>query len=90
MRRLADKGPTEPSALYLSAGPARRMLGDLMAIESLTDRLRWLGELAFPSARYMRQKYPESPRAWLPLLYARRGAAGLWRLTVPSRDGRPH
>lgn len=90
LRRLAEEGPTEPSALYLGAGPARRMLGDLMAIESLTDRLRWLGELAFPSARYMRQKYPESPGVWLPLLYARRGAAGLWRLTVPSRDGRPH
>jgi len=64
------------------------MLGDLMAIESLSGRFQWLVETAFPPAQYMRQKYADEPNAWLPLLYARRGAQGLRRLATSLRTDR--
>jgi len=80
----------EPSALFLSAGPTRQMLGDLFAIDNMADRVRWLRETAIPSTAYMREKYPDSKSTWLPLLYAHRGALGLWRLAASLRRGRVH
>lgn len=88
MQRLARPGPKEPSAFYLYAGPARQMLGDLFAIESMAGRIRWLGEVAFPSREYMRRGYADSPNAWLPVLYARRGVRGLWRLALSLGSSR--
>ena len=90
LEQLAESGAAERSAIYLRAAPALQMWGDLMAIGSIGDRIRWLGEVAFPPAQYMRTKYPGSSDAWLPLLYARRGVRGLWRLANPSPRDRPH
>ena len=51
----------------------------------MAKRARWLKELAFPPADYMREKYPNAANPWLPVLYARRALHGLWRLAA----GRP-
>ena len=42
LRQLTAVGRAEPSALYLSAGPVRQMLGELFAIDNMADRVRWL------------------------------------------------
>ena len=69
----------EPSARIFHDGRLRRMAGDLLAICGVAERLRWLRELAFPSAQYMHAKYPASS-SWLPVLYARRAFDGLRKL----------
>lgn len=85
---LAPDGDVEPSARYLSGGRTRQMIGDFLALEGASQRLRWLKELAFPPADYMRRKYSESAGVWLPVLYARRGLHGLWRLAAGTPDDR--
>jgi hypothetical protein len=50
---------------------------DMKALDGWADRLQWLRESLFPSAEYMRSKYPQSNHLWLPLLYVRRAATGL-------------
>lgn len=50
---------------------------DMKALDRWTDRLQWLRESLFPSADYMRSKYPRTSHLWLPLLYMRRAATGL-------------
>ena len=87
---LAHAGRTEPSARYLSGGRARQMIGDFLAINGAPQRARWLKELAFPPADYMRGKYPDAATHWLPVLYARRGLHGLWRLAAGRAGGHPH
>jgi len=74
---LNRPGPVEASARYLSGGRARQMLGDFLALEYWSDRGGWIRELAFPSADYMRSKYPDSASGWLPVLYARRALTGV-------------
>jgi len=80
---LTGPGPVEASARYLSGGRARQMLGDFLAFERWRDRGGWMRELAFPSADYMRAKYPGAAVGWLPILYARRALAGAARLIYP-------
>ena len=91
-QRVADilnaPGPAEPSARYLAGGRARQMVGDFLALDRWRDRAGWMKELAFPSADYMRTKYPEAANTWLPILYVRRGFKSVSRL-VFSRDAGP-
>ena len=87
---LAHAGRTEPSARYLSGGRTRQMIGDFLALDGAAQRARWLKELAFPPADYMRGKYPDAATHWLPVLYARRGLHGLWRLAAGRAGGHPH
>ena len=81
--RLTAPGPVEASARYLSGGRARQMVGDFLAFDRWRDRGGWARELAFPSAAYMRTKYPDATFGWLPVLYARRALAGAARLIYP-------
>lgn len=76
---LCADGPAEPSADLLRAGSARRLAGELRAIDGWRDRLRWLGEMAFPDAGYMRWKYRDAGLSWLPLLYLRRACSAVAR-----------
>lgn len=78
-RGLTPRGEFEPTARYLGGSRARQMLGDLLAIEGWSARIRWLRQLGFPRSEYMRHKYSESGMQWLPLLYAHRAARGVWR-----------
>ena len=92
--RVADilnvPGPVEPSTRYLSGGRARQMVGDFLALDRWSDRAGWVKELAFPSADYMRTKYPDAADAWLPILYARRGLTGIARLMFSRDAGHGH
>lgn len=80
LEELGKPGPSEPSASLISAGEGGRMVDDFLALERWRDRAQWLRELAFPDAAYMRWKYPDAPRTWLPILYVRRGMAAISRL----------
>jgi hypothetical protein len=74
---LAQIEVVEPSARYLAGGSARRMVGDFRALDTWSDRARWIKELGFPPAGYMRSKYPDAVIDWLPVLYARRALSGI-------------
>ena len=76
---LSQGRQREPSAEIFRGGRLRGMAGDFLAIGGTAKRFRWLRELAFPSAQYMRAKYPASS-SWLPVLYARRAFDGLKKL----------
>jgi hypothetical protein len=73
----------EPSAEIFHGGRLRRISNEVLAICGVAERLRWLRELAFPSARYMYAKYPASSSG-LPFLYARRAFDGLRKPLAPS------
>jgi hypothetical protein len=60
----------------LNGSKFRRTHMDLRAIDGVPNKLRFLRELAFPSAAYMRSKYSNAPTFWLPWLYARRAFGG--------------
>jgi hypothetical protein len=62
-------------------------LYDLLALESWSDRLRWIGESLFPSPDYMLSKYQRRSYVWLPLLYLLRFAGGVGK-RLGSRDRR--
>jgi hypothetical protein len=83
---LAPTGRLETSARYCNGGRATQMACELLALDT-RSRLRWLRRTAFPPASYMREKYEDATISWLPLLYARRAAHGLWKLACPGRDG---
>jgi hypothetical protein len=85
---LGLPGPAEASARYLSGGRARQMLGDFLALERWNDRGGWIRELAFPSADYMRWRYPDTASGCLPVLYARRALTGVASL-IFSRGAGP-
>jgi hypothetical protein len=76
----------EPSAAYLR--PARRwhheLASNVRGLPRLRDRVRLLGEVLFPSRRYMLAAYGLS--GWtsmlLPALYLHRSARGLWKVVA--------
>jgi len=87
LQSLGEAGHSEPSAILLGKGPGRRMLADFLGLPGWPERLRWLRELAFPAADYMRWKYPEAAASSLPVLHLRRGISALARLFSPSGKG---
>ena len=74
---LAKPGRSERVAVYLNASQLRRTQMDFRAIEGARNKLRFMRELAFPSASYMRAKYRKAPTFWLAWLYARRAVGGV-------------
>lgn len=74
-----------PSAadVYLGAGSLRRLWLDMLACETLSARISYCLHLLFPPAAYMRGKYGNATVQWLPLLYLRRVAEGLFK-RLPS------
>jgi hypothetical protein len=84
LEALSNTGLAEPSACFLTGSRMRQMTYDFGALEGWGDRIAWLKELAFPSARYMRWKYADAAITWLPILYARRGLSGMARLVLPQ------
>jgi hypothetical protein len=81
----------EPSAAYLV--PGRRWTDDLVSsvrgLQHWRARLRFLREVTFPPARYMRTAYelPHSPLSTilLPLVYVHRIAAGGWKVLAGEK-----
>jgi len=76
---LGRPGSLEPAAEYLDARHLRRRWLDLCAHEGLAGKLRFVRELAFPPAAYMRERFPHARPNWLPWLYILRGLGGLRR-----------
>jgi hypothetical protein len=74
---LARPGAIEPAARYLCSSKLRQQWMDIAALNNASKRMQYLRELAFPSAKYMRNKYPRHQRTWLPWLYFRRALEGL-------------
>jgi hypothetical protein len=75
---LSRKGAELPAA-YLGSTALRQQWMDFCAIRGFRARLRYVGELLFPSIAYMRSKYPRARPAWLPWLYARRALGGMFK-----------
>ena len=74
---LAKPGPTETVSGYLNASITKRHWLDFRAIEGTTGKLRLIRELLFPSAVFMRGRFPDAKFKWLPWLYARRFFGGV-------------
>jgi hypothetical protein len=72
---LARPGGSEKVARYFSASALRQQWMNFCAIPGIMRKLRFVGETVFPSADYMREKYPEG--GWLPWLYLRRALGGV-------------
>jgi hypothetical protein len=82
--RLSEPGHAEPSAAYLR--PGRRWTDEVVSsiggLPRWRDRFRLLGEILFPSPRYMRTAYglDRTATPLLPALYAHRILKGAWKL----------
>ena len=74
---LEEPGAGERVTMYLSASKLRQLWMNFSAIDSVANQLRFMRELVFPPAAYMRSKYPHAQSAWLPWLYARRALGGI-------------
>lgn len=69
---LTRPGPTEIPTAYLNANIARRHWLDFRAMDGIGSRLDLLREVFFPSAGFIRGRFPDARIKWLPWLYARR------------------
>jgi hypothetical protein len=76
---LAQPGAPEPAAQYLDARHLKRRWLDMCAHEGLAGKLRFVRELAFPPAAYMRERFPHARPNWLPWLHILHGLGGLRR-----------
>ncbi len=74
----------EPTARLLRPGQIGAFASNLAALPGRA-RLALLRETLFPDARYMRAKYADGNRTWLPALYVRRAWNGI-RKAVASRN----
>ncbi len=81
---LASTGPAEPTADYLSGTALYQQWADFRAIGGARNKLRFMAEVLFPPASYMRQKYPDADQRLLPWLYLRRAGAGILNRLLPS------
>ena len=79
-------GPELP-ALYLAGTARRQQWMDFRAIAGARNKLRFLRELAFPPAAYVRHKYAGARPDWLAWLYLRRALAGVRKRLVTGRSG---
>jgi hypothetical protein len=50
---------------------------DFRAIPGVSGKWQFLAETFFPSADYMRRKYPQARPGWIVWLYLRRAAGGV-------------
>ncbi len=81
----ARKGQEIP-ARYLAAGPLGQMVMKLRAEDGLARKARFLREVMFPPAEYMRARFGDVRPPWLPWLYVARAIGGIRKL-VPDRAG---
>jgi hypothetical protein len=76
---LARDDVREPASDYLGASPARQLWMDYRALPGIGRKARYLRDLVFPPAEFMRSKFAGEGGQWLPWLYVRRAVAGAWR-----------
>jgi hypothetical protein len=76
-RSIAAK---EPSRWFIDGQSKLGVLwSDLHAVAGWRDRVRLVGQHAFPSSAYMLRRYKARSRALLPALYTHRLFTGAWR-----------
>lgn len=71
---LARMGPAEAVSRYLDGSVMYQYYANFLAVDGAANKVRFLGQLLFPSEEYMRRTYPRVKPDWLPWLYARRTA----------------
>jgi hypothetical protein len=76
---LSCLGQTGAASRYLSSSVMYQYYANLTAVEGAENKVRFLTQLLVPSERYMRCKYPDVKLNWLPWLYLRRVARGLFK-----------
>jgi hypothetical protein len=76
---LTTKGAVELSAAHLRTGRIHHLLTEIRSLPRWQDRVRLVKEHLFPPMDYMLEKYSVSSRAWLPVLYLKRGIHGVWK-----------
>lgn len=86
---LGAPGPVEPPARYLNGGLWLQKWMDFQALGNGHNRIRYVRELFFPPADYMRQKYPNAKLNKLGWLYLRRAAGGLAK-NLRTRENEHH
>lgn len=74
---LVEVGQAELPTTYLNASNLRQQWMDYCAHSGFWRKTTFLKELIFPSADYMRRKYPDSHARLLPYLYTRRAVSGV-------------
>ncbi len=79
LERLQRAGPREACAAHLRSGRIRHLLIELQSLESWRKRWGLIREHLLPPADYMLARYATGNRAWLPMLYVRRGILGAWK-----------
>jgi len=77
LKRLAASESTEAPDRYLRASCLRREWMDFLALRGVAGKIRFLSEVIFPPADFMRRRYSGGGRGWLPWLYLRRAAGGI-------------
>jgi hypothetical protein len=83
---LSGSVDQERPTTYLNGSKLRQQWMDFDALDGFASQLRFLHELIVPPAAYIRSKYPQAQRVWLPLLYARRAFDGLGKRLKTSRE----
>ncbi|WP_177177781.1 nucleotidyltransferase family protein [Citreimonas salinaria] len=83
---LASAKPGSVSR-YIAAAPARAVLMNLVATQSLLTRVTGLSEIFFPPPEYMRARFSRGRADWLPVLYLRRILPGVAKHVF--RKGKP-
>jgi hypothetical protein len=86
IRALSEAATCEPSRAYVDRTLHRRdvLASDLALLGSWRQRIRLLGEHAFPPAAFVLQRYKVRSRAWLPALYVHRLITGAWKWLVAA------
>jgi Uncharacterised nucleotidyltransferase len=69
----------EPIAVYMNATSLHKIWLDFQDSTTLSSRLQFLRELAFPPPAYMRAKFGGERTSWLPWLYVLRAFGGIVR-----------
>lgn len=70
---------------YLQASPIRRKWRNVLAQENWQDRLRYLQQVFFPPAEFILERHASDRFRWLPWLYLKHGAAGVFA-RIPGRQ----
>jgi hypothetical protein len=87
--QLSRSRPVELSAWVLTGRRANQILGDFLVLDGWPMRMRWIREVFFPSAEYVRHMYPDATNRWLPALYLRRALAGMRKAFLRDGAGLP-
>ena len=82
---LGSVGEHEPASSFLAAGQLERSWIEFQSLPGWSSKWLFVRENLFPSAKYMRRKYPDAQPRTLPLLYLKRAVDGIKKRVSSSR-----